>query len=283
MIFVNIVSYRDPELKKTITNLIDNAEHKELLRIVVFEQNDPLDQSIEGLFSSVLLLKTNAKNAKGPYWARSIVQKYYRGEEYYLQIDSHTRFIKNWDSDLKFMLFKLPEKSILTQYPPEYSIKNDKLNVNIIRSGLYVKNIGKDNFTRIQSDIISNYGLLPRYHPYTSKAWAACFSFSKGSIVKDAPYDSDIEHLFFGEEMDITVKLFSKGYEFYSPNKTIVFTTFKRDYRPFFKIDKNIQRQSIIKIKSRMKKLKLKEYLNFADITDDYHFKKTAKALRRLS
>ena len=283
MIFVNIVSYRDPELKKTITNLIDNAEHKELLRIVVFEQNDPLDQSIEGLFSSVLLLKTNAKNAKGPYWARSIVQKYYRGEEYYLQIDSHTRFIKNWDSDLKFMLFKLPEKSILTQYPPEYSIKNDKLNVNIIRSGLYVKNIGKDNFTRIQSDIISNYGLLPRYHPYTSKAWAACFSFSKGSIVKDAPYDSDIEHLFFGEEMDITVKLFSKGYEFYSPNKTIVFTTFKRDYRPFFKIDKNIQRQSIIKIKSRMKKLKLKEYLNFSDITDDYHFKKTAKALRRLS
>jgi [Skp1-protein]-hydroxyproline N-acetylglucosaminyltransferase len=37
------------------------------------------------------------KEAKNAYYARFRMQKLYEDEEYYLQIDSHMRFVKGWD------------------------------------------------------------------------------------------------------------------------------------------------------------------------------------------
>ena len=36
--------------------------------------------------------------------------------------------------------------------------------------------------------------------PYSSNFWAAGFSFSMGTIVKDCPYQEDLDFIFFGEE-----------------------------------------------------------------------------------
>ncbi len=50
-------------------------------------------------------------DSKGACWARNQVQKLYAGEDYTLQIDSHHRFIKNWDTILIDLLEKLRIKS----------------------------------------------------------------------------------------------------------------------------------------------------------------------------
>jgi len=231
-IFISIASYRDPELINTVHSLITNASNPELLRIVVFEQNGTDDISIIDIYPEwqVLVLQTHYSNAKGPVWARAKIQEEYNDEEYYMQIDSHMRVIKNWDTILKHMLNLLPNPSVLTQYPPEYKLENGNFDTNVIRSGLYIQGFGpRDGFTRIQSDIINS--LNKRYYPYTSRAWSACFSFSKGSIIKDAPYDPSLYHLFFGEELDITLRLYTRGYYFFSPHKSVIFTLFKRSYR----------------------------------------------------
>lgn len=233
-IFVSIASYRDSELPKTVHDIISKAEYPELLKIVVYEQNDTNDPSVHGIYpeSQVLTLRDHYSMAKGPTWARAKIQKEYNGEEYYLQLDSHMRTVQNWDTILKHMLDLLPEPAVLTQYPPEYKPdKNDFCDPDIIRSGLYIQGFSpKDRFTRIQSDIIG-IEEKRRFYPYTSKAWAACFSFSKGNIVKDAAYESDFEYLFFGEELDITLKLFTRGYYLFSPYISVFYTLFKRDYR----------------------------------------------------
>jgi hypothetical protein len=172
------------------------------------------------------------------------------------------------------MLFKLPEPAVLTQYPPEYysgssggslgSEPNEPLNTSVVRSGLYIKRFGPEGFFRLQSDVISNYGLLPVKYPYSSKAWSACFSFSKGSIVKDAPYDSDISNVFFGEEMDITLKLFRKGYHMFSPNETLVFTKFiKTDRHRWNCLNCNDNKKLMDRI--RHGSCMLSDYLKFAD------------------
>jgi [Skp1-protein]-hydroxyproline N-acetylglucosaminyltransferase len=228
-VFISIASYRDPELPKTVENLILNAFNPELLRIVVFEQNDDNDPSIYGIYpiDQVLVLQIHYLKAKGPVWARYIIQKEYRDEEYYMQIDSHMRFVDGWDSSLKHMIRLVPEPGVLTQYPPEYTIDGN-YDKTVVRSGLYIQGFSpEDGFTRIQS----NYTRDSRNFPYTSKAWSACFSFSKGDIVKDAPYDPDLKFLFFGEELDITLRLFTRGYYFYCPHTAIVFTLFDRKYR----------------------------------------------------
>jgi len=283
-IFVSIASYRDPELIYTVHSLISNAEHPELLKIVVFEQNELTDKSIKNIYpdEQVLVLQTHCSNAKGPVYARAIIQNEYKNEEYFLQIDSHMRCIKNWDTLLKHFIELVPEPAVLTQYPPEYSRENNQLNSLKIRSGLYVQGFGpNDRFTRIQSHIIDIKN--KRNFPYTSKAWSACFSFSRGSFVKDAPYDITLEHLFFGEELDITLKLFTRGYFFFSPHISIFFTFFKRDYRSTFWQDIPISEREPQEEKSRHKLWKrilnneigpdafgtirtIEEYMKFADI-----------------
>lgn len=293
-IFINIASYRDSELIHTVKNLIDNAEFPELLRIVVFEQNDPNDFSIKGIYPDwqVLVIHAHYSNAKGPTVARAKIQKEYNNEEYYLQIDSHMRTIKNWDTILKHMLELVPEPAVLTQYPPEYNI--NKIDPNIIRSGLYIQGFGlKDRFTRIQSDII-NYNNR-RNFPYTSKAWSACFSFSKGTIIKDAPYDPTFEHLFFGEELDITLKLYTRGYYFFSPHISVFYTYFKRNYRRTYWQDIPSSKREPLEEMSRHRLWKrilnneigpttfgiirtIKEYMDFANISSFTESKLDPKA-----
>lgn len=321
-IFVSIASYRDSELPKTVADLISNAEHPELLRIVVYEQNDPDDPSIFDVYpekencAKVLVLKDHFSLAKGPNWARAKIQKEYKDEEYYLQIDSHMRCIKNWDTILKHMLELVPEPAVLTQYPPEYGKTElycketahtctvygkelDQIDPDKIRSGLYIQGFGlKDRFTRIQSDLIHPQDR--RNFPYTSKAWSACFSFSKGSIVSDAPYDPTFEHLFFGEELDITLKLYTRGYYFFSPHISVFYTYFKRNYRRTYWQDIPNSEREPLEEKSRHKLWKrilnneigpdgfgtvrtVKDYMKFAQIESflDSKLAPGAKAFRR--
>jgi hypothetical protein len=58
------------------------------------------------------------RQAKGPCYARALVQKLWAGEEFCLQIDSHMRFAQGWDDYLKAQLLLCPtEKAVLTAYP----------------------------------------------------------------------------------------------------------------------------------------------------------------------
>lgn len=308
-IFVSVASYRDPELIKTIDSIISGAENPENLRIVVYEQNDPTDPSIEGKYDQVTVIKDHYTKAKGPVVARAIIQKLYQNEEYYLQIDAHMRAIPKWDTILKHILRLLPEPAVLTQYPPEYMRKRtgpegtgtggtyeEYIDRTVVRSGLYIQGFGvKDRFTRIQSDIINN---PDRHFPYTSKAWSACFSFSKGTLINDAPYDETLEHLFFGEEMDITLRLFTRGYYFYSPHVTVFYTFFKRHLRRTYWQDIPASIREPLELRSRIELRRrihegidgyygtvrtLKEYMKFADIEDIRKCKLSpcAKAFRR--
>jgi len=67
-----------------------------------------------------------------------------------------------------------------------------------------------------------------------SYGWGACFSFSKSNILHDAPYDAYTQFLFFGEEMDIWARMYTRGWYVYAPSTPICFTSFDRSYRPTF-------------------------------------------------
>jgi hypothetical protein len=254
-IFVSIASYRDPEILRTVTNLINNSKYPKNIWIHIYEQNGTNDKSVSGLpqllldKSNVILETVPYENAMGPNWARYLIQKKWDNEEYYLQIDSHTMFDKNWDTRLIKMLKELPDLSVLTQYPPEYDLVTGKYDTKILRSGLYVEGIKvNDHFTRIQSEY--HIGKPPN-KPFKSQAWGACFSFSKSNILRDAPYDPYLFYLFFGEELDITLRLYTRGWTFWSPNESIVFTCFKRDHRKTIWGDHDKEKRKNIELLAR--------------------------------
>ena len=274
LIFVNLASYRDPECHKTVKSLIFNSSNWKNLRICVCEQNDEEDLSclheLDSIYHKIIkVISLSYKDARGPTWARFLIQQQYNSEQYYLQIDSHTIFEKDWDTKLIKTLNNLPQKSCLTQYLPDYEIGAFKTKPKL-RANLKVSRIcALDGFTRIYSehiDISENY---PK--PFPSNGWSGCFSFSSGDICYDAPIDCYTPDVFFGEEMDICLRLFTRGWNFYAPNYPIAYTNFNRNYRETFwekkglGYNKNITLCSRLRIHYRLGTLpnKIKELIEY--------------------
>ena len=117
-IFISIASYRDPKTQDTVNNLISTAAYPKNLRIGVVEQNLKEDNfRCLPIRNKVRVLKLN--EGVGPAHARFLASTLWNKETYFLQIDSHMSFIKNWDIILIDDLKKCPTvKSILTCYPP---------------------------------------------------------------------------------------------------------------------------------------------------------------------
>ena len=256
LIFINLASYRDPECHKTIKSLILNCSNWKNLRICVCEQNAEEDISckheLNPIFDSIIkIISLSYKDARGPTWARFLIQQEYESEEHYLQIDSHTIFEKDWDTKLINSLKNLPPKSCLTQYLPDYEIGKFKT-VPKLRANLKVSRIcSLDCFTRINADYIDPNKEYTS--PFPSNGWSGCFSFSSGDICHDAPIDCYTPDVFFGEEMDICLRLFTRGWNFYSPNYTIAYTNFNRGYRDTFWQKKGLGYNKNITLCSRLR------------------------------
>jgi hypothetical protein len=284
-IFISIASYRDNQCIDTLKNIAQMADNPENLHFVICQQNSVLEKDClkwcqydkdhpACKVSITKIERLSHYDARGPTYARWRIQQLWTGEEFFLQIDAHTRMIKGWDTILKNQLLLCPaDKPILTQYPLEYDIVEEKSRgdpikekwqLDKLRNGIYVKKFeNPDGFTRIQSD----YTTAITRRPFKSTAWAAGFSFSKGSLIIEAGYDPYTPFLFFGEEMDITIRAFTHGWDFYSPSVTVIFHNYKRDHRNTFweKID-----QKPLEILSRFRVYKRLGYIN--DIPDKYKF-----------
>ena len=107
-IFIQIASYRDPELINTLDDCIDKADKPENLVFGICWQHSTEDawDSLEQYQNDprFRILDVNYKEAQGACWARNQIQQLYKGEDYTLQLDSHHRFIENWDQEIIDML-----------------------------------------------------------------------------------------------------------------------------------------------------------------------------------
>ena len=132
-IFIQIASYRDPELLPTLKNCIENAKHPDRLVFSITWQHskkdkwDNLDEFKDDPRFKIIDIDHN--KSKGACWARNLLQQQYDGEDYTLQLDSHHRFIPNWDEEVINMLEDLKAKGhakpLLTGYISPYDPEND--------------------------------------------------------------------------------------------------------------------------------------------------------------
>ena len=237
LIFCSVASYRDLQCPLTVKDMIKKAKHPEKLVICINQQNADIDPDCfkdqDYSPAKVKFLQYTDKEARGPCWARYLVQQEWRGEQYFLQIDSHMRFVEHWDQKCIDQLKDLPIKSCLTNYVSNFNLKEGTPDQhNPLRGPLYIVNKETsdiDGFFRVNSDFIKE-----AEKPMLSKGWSACFSFSDASILHDAPYDPYTPFLFFGEEMDIWARMHTRGWNVYAPSVPICFTNFDRSYRPTF-------------------------------------------------
>jgi len=224
-IFVQIAAYRDPELLPTIRHCIERAKYPENLTFGICWQRAE-DESLEEIEndSRFKIVKVPYSESKGACWARSKTNELYNKEDFTLQIDSHMRFIQNWDDVLVKMWKELNDpKAVFTAYPPQYEPLQKEDEWKNIPHICNVYSF-KDGQTQQRPDSPADF--LRKKTPYRAVHIAAGFVFGPGSIIEHVPYDP--QFYFCGEESALTVRLFTHGYNLYHPHKTIIYHYYER-------------------------------------------------------
>jgi len=229
-IFVSVASYRDQECSLTISTLFNNARYPERIFVGICEQNKkgvsselciPRDIP-KGLEDNIRIAKMDYTKAKGPTYARYIVSRLWRGEQYYFQIDSHNTFVKDWDIDLIQMIRQIKEtsKPVLSVYPPAKE--------QMTLRGFPEFDNGKINEVGIPVFVCGWSEPSEEVKRSNKPIASGNFLFLDSSFLREVPFDPNLSHLFHGEEILFSARLWTAGWDFYTPNKKICYHHYNR-------------------------------------------------------
>jgi glycosyltransferase involved in cell wall biosynthesis len=234
-ILLHLPAYRDPELIPTIKDALEKAKYPKRVHFGICRQYHPDDK-----FDDLTEYKKDKRfkiyeclytEAKGLPWARAIInEQLLTDEDYVCQLDSHHRFEQDWDETLIQMHLDLEAKGykpIIAGYSPLYNPMTDP--------------IGR-SMEPWQSQFVCFYpfgtifirpGLLHGYQNMTEPPMARflCghFDFARSEWAREIKHDPDI--YFSGEEINLTVRSYTHGYDFFHPHKIIVWHSTMREER----------------------------------------------------
>jgi hypothetical protein len=227
-IFVQIASYRDPELLPTIRDCIDKAKYPENLTFGICWQRD--ENESMGEFENdprFRVLDYHWSKSKGLCWARSEIQKLWQGEEYTLQLDSHHRFLQDWDVELiEMMKLTGSKKPIITSYAGMYRPSDNQL-LNVEPYKMVASNFTPGGTILFRPHTIENWETLEK--PIPARFVSGHFFFTIGKHCEEYKYDPNI--YFAGDEISLSIRSFTLGYDLFHPHKTVVWHEYTREGR----------------------------------------------------
>ena len=234
-IFIQIASYRDPQLIHTLKSIIDNAKNPNKLRFGICRQYHPDDK-----FDSLDEYKDDKRfrvvdviysESKGVCWARNLTQQLYQGEDYTMQIDSHMRFAPNWDVEFIKMIKQLQkdgfEKPLLTGYVSSFNPENDPAERIQEPWRMAFDRFIPEGAVFFLPESIPNWKELKK--PIPSRFYSAHFCFTLGQFSEEVQHDP--EFYFHGEEISIAVRAYTWGYDLFHPHKVLVWHEYTRKGR----------------------------------------------------
>ena len=253
-IFVSIPSYRDPECAQTVFDCFQKAACPRRVFIGVCQQNYPVDadvlegyktlmnkKGIGNYINQLRIYSVDASKSEGPMLARSWIEtNLYRGETFYLTIDSHMIFGTDWDVRAIDMFKQclgdpsvsaaVRKKPILTMYPEDFTSRSKKDFEDHVPSYLRFKKFNvKSGLPEIEGPM---YKTKPS-RPLPSLFWGACFSFGLGLMITEVPFDPHCHFVFMGEEIAMAARYYTHGYDLYSPTSMLILHRWER-LRPTF-------------------------------------------------
>jgi len=234
-IFVQIAAYRDPQLIPTIENMLENAKRPKNLVIGVARQFHPEDG-----FDDLSKYKKDKRfrildipytESKGVCWARHQVQQLYGGEDYTLQIDSHMRFEKNWDDEMIKMIKQLQKKGhkkpLLTGYVSSFDPENDPAGRVTEPWRMVFDRFTPEGVVFFLPETIPGWKEMKQ--PVPARFYSAHYCFTLGEFSTEVQHDP--EFYFHGEEISITVRAYTHGYDLFHPHKVLIWHEYTRKGR----------------------------------------------------
>lgn len=234
-ILVHLPAYREPELIPTIKSALDNAEYPERIFFGICRQFNPEDK-FDDLSEFKNDYRFKVKNilyteAKGLAYARKVINEELLGdEEFVCQLDAHHRFDKNWDSTLIRWYHELKEEGynpLICGYLPYYDPYNDPQK-RVREPWLSEAACFYPHGTIfIRPSGFSNWKELTK--PYPARFISGHFCFGPNKWAKEIRHDPNI--FFAGEEINLTVRSFTHGYDLFHPHRVVIWHATMREER----------------------------------------------------
>ncbi len=225
-IFVSIACLDDPDIVDTVADIYAKAKNPDRVSVGACLQIEPNDPSYQALgdYDRVRVSTMHYEDAKGPIFARYRCEQLLRDEDYYLQIDCHSRFFENWDEALIRELEhcqRLSSRAVISHYP---------LNIEKMNNPEDLKKIGKVNrFRQLNTLSIKSHGTQAELPESPEKALgiSAAMLFMETGAKNRVPYDP---HLDFGlhaaEQVLYAARLWTHGYDIFTPTVNTVATQY---------------------------------------------------------
>jgi hypothetical protein len=235
-IFISIAAYRDPDLVNTVKSFYDNAYNRDSLffSLVSHEEEDNiLDFSFlpKNQYSYQKIDYRLAQGVcSGRYLANSLLSSDYK---YFMQTDSHSRVIKNWDLEVIKCYIKCKNKwgndFLFTKYPHGFNFDWSL--------GDYIAVLPENNNTLhkvvpVWDDFESLYLLEWKELEDTEfgdlvYGFAANCVFGSAVAMLKIPYDPFL--YFHGEEITLGVRAYINDVPLVSPPINFLYTNYDRE------------------------------------------------------
>jgi hypothetical protein len=212
----------------------------------------------------VRVLNIDEPESLGPYAARYFASKLWYGEQWFMQIDAHMTFAIHWDATSVAMLNAAPsEKPVLSHYPPGHLqdleqmykrpgsrlcgpvFATSDLESQIIRTLCCCIDRGLMacpcmlttlfSCIRTHAPGLEGGGIwddkplkIPAFAPFT----AAGYFVAHSDFLREVPFDPFLPWIFMGEEIIMSSRLWTSGYDIFSPTRSVVGHMYVRRHKP---------------------------------------------------
>lgn len=234
IIFIQISSYRDPELKPTILDAIAKSSGKHDLYFGLhISYLDKLEIDIPDI-QNIKYTTSKAPENVGVGIGRYIAHQFYNNEDYYFQCDSHSRFVEGWDEIAISSIINYQKegikKPLLTMYPANYWYIDETFTE--IKTDLYQPehrtiisfHQNPEDFKKLR---IPSQTAIPSDGSIFTKSISAGSLFTVGPFM---PPNKDMA--FWGEEIIMAARSYTHGYDLVVPDRQYLYHLYYNHDKP---------------------------------------------------
>jgi hypothetical protein len=248
-IFMGLSAYRDIRCGYTLLDAFERAESPHRLSFGVVEQLAPEDRKCVDIFcelaesagskfvtadgsckykDQIKVYHMDYTESKGPIIARANQETLIADQEFCLQVDAHSNFATGWDTKLVEQWQATGnENAILTTYVNDISERDSS---SAQQPHLCQTQWGANGMVRNSQAHTRSFA--EGAPPKLTTLWGAGESFGKCRAELEVPNDPQLTHIFDGEEFSRAVRLWTHGYDFYTPNTNLIFHDYFKKMGP---------------------------------------------------